>query len=545
MRTRGAAVGKSGRRCGAGTRLVPPAADMETRKLDGSFFKTALNKDEVENILSEISNLKMTERENGKYSKNNEVKCESLCPAPQNIWCLGLQTPRTPAPGILQLLPSQSSDFVGEEDYSSKKIPKLGEWSTTTFKDNIIPTGRELPRTPLCTNQQGKFLLKALKDDAVLNERHSTGVVGPSHSECETLKLQSDADVLEKLLREETSVKTCASNAWVYTRNKDSICQCMQQPDDNHIISGNTENGKEVAPPLVEDEQELQEIVEPLQGSPVPKCFTTTTKRTRLSQIPVQGLSEMNISMMVNRIKGYECTKEDMEFLRHMKNQEQAQKLKAKYLHLQKELTSMVQTKELLLAQREKVQEEIVQMKTSCNRTVQLGRAFLGKKMDPAVLEALPPKAVLGQLNPVKLQHVQQQEKAELQALTKELKKLKHSIAQLPQKQGIRLERESYKQRIQEVKHRVQKAQEDVENLKCKVEAAQSKLAEVQAHLCNTRVEIEKWHSLKEKTTVSQPRENAQDSVNDYLKRRLNRILRRTDLFLEREKIIERLNLLQ
>ncbi|XP_034645816.1 uncharacterized protein LOC117887366 isoform X2 [Trachemys scripta elegans] len=452
---------------------------METRKLDRSFFKTALNKDEVENILSEISNLKMTERGNG--NKNNEVKCESLCPAPQNIRYLGLQTPRTPAPGILQLLPSQPSDFVGEEYYSSKKPSKLGEWSITTLKDNIIPTGRELPRTPFCTNQQGKLLLEALKDDTVLNERHSTGVVGPSHSECETLKLQIDADVLEKLLREETSVKTHASNAWVYTRKKDSICQCMQQPDDNHIISGNTENGKEVAPHLVEDEQELQERVEPLQGSPVPKCFTTSsTNRRRLSQIPVQGLSEMNISMMINRIKGYQCTKEDMEFLRHMKNQEQAQKLKAKYLHLQKELTSMVRTKELLLAQREKVQEEIVQMKTSYDRTVQLGRAFLGKKMDPAAVEALPPKAVLGQLNPVKVQHVQQQEKAELQALTKELKKLKHSIAQLPQKQGIRLERESCKQQIQEAKHRLQQAQADVENLKCKVEAAQSKLAEVQ-----------------------------------------------------------------
>ncbi|CAM5080411.1 unnamed protein product [Eretmochelys imbricata] len=518
---------------------------METRKLDGSFFKTALNKDEVENILSEISNIKMTERENGKYHKKNEVKCESLCSAPQNILSLGLQTPRTPAPGILQLLPSQSSDFVGEEYYSSKKIPKLGEWSITTFKDNIIPTGRQLPRTPFYTNQQGKLLLEALKDHTVLNERHSTGVVGPSHSECDTLKLQI-ADVLEKLLREETSVKTRASNAWVYTRKKDSICQCTQQPDDNHGISGNTANGKEVAPSLVEDEQELQERVEPLEDSLVPKCFTTTSaNRRRLSQIPVQGLSEMNISMMINRIKGYQCTKEDMEFLRHMKNQEQAQKLKAKYLHLQKELTSMIQTKELLLAQREKVQKEIVQMKTSYDRTVQLARAVLGKEMDPAAVEALPSKAVLGQLNPVKLQHVQQQERAELQALTKELKTLKHSIAQLPQKQGIRLERESCKQRIQQAERRVQQAEEDVENLKCKVEAAQSKLAEVQEYLCNTRAEIEKWHMLKEKTPVSQPLENAQDSDNDYLKRRLNRILRRTDIFLEREKIIERLNLSQ
>ncbi|XP_043367400.1 uncharacterized protein LOC119843514 isoform X1 [Dermochelys coriacea] len=231
---------------------------METRKLDGSFFKKALNKDEVENILSEISNLKMTERENGKYNKKNEVKCESLCSAPQNILCLGLQTARTPAPRILQLLPSQSSDFVGEEYYSSRKIPKLGEWSITTFKDNIIPTGRQLPRTPFYTNQQGKLLLGALKDHTVLNERYSTGVVGPSHSECDTLKLQI-ADVLEKLLREETSVKTRASNAWVYPRKKDSICQCTQQPDDDHSISGNTANGKEVAPSLVEDEQELQE----------------------------------------------------------------------------------------------------------------------------------------------------------------------------------------------------------------------------------------------------------------------------------------------
>ncbi|KAG6935226.1 hypothetical protein G0U57_015477 [Chelydra serpentina] len=519
---------------------------METRKLDGSFLKTAMNKDEVENILSEISNLKMTERENGKYNKKNEVRSESLFPAPQNVLCLGLQTPRTPAPGILQLLPSQSSDFMGEEYYSSKKIPNLGDWSITTFKDNIIPTGRELPRTPFCTNQQGNLLLEALKDHTVLNERHSTVVVGPTHSECDTLKLQIDADMLEKLWREEISVKTRASNAWVYTRKKDSICQCTQQPDDNRNISGNTENGKEVAPLLVEDEQELQEKVEPLQGSPVPKCFTTTsTNKRRLSQMPVQGLSDMNISMMMNRIKGYQCTKEDMEFLQHMKNQEQAQKLKAKYLHLQKERTSMGQTKELLLAQRGKVQEEIAQMKTSYDRTVQLGRAVLGKKMDPAAVEALPPKAVLGQLNPGKLQQVQQQERAELQALTKELKKLKHSIAQLPQKQGIRLERESCKQQIQEAAHRVQQAQEDVENLKCKVEAAQSKLAEVQAHLCNTRVEIEKWHTLKEKTTVSQPLENAQDSDNNYLKRRLNRILRRTDIFLEREKIIKRFNLLQ
>ncbi|XP_067402241.1 uncharacterized protein [Emydura macquarii macquarii] len=518
---------------------------MERRKLDGSFFKTALNKDEVENILSEISNLKMTERENDKYNKKTEIKCESLCPAPQNIPCLGLQTPRTPAPLILQLLPSQSSDFLEEEHYSSKNNPRLGEWSITIFKDNVIPTGRQLPRTPNDTNQQGKLLLEALKDHKVLNERDSTGAVGPSHSEYDTLKLQIDADVLEKLLREEPSVKISASNAWVYTKKKDSISQCMQQPDDNHSTAGFKENGKEVSPSLVEDEQELQEVVEPLQDSPVPKCFTATSTNRRISQIPVQGLSEMNVSMMINRIKGYQCTKEDMEFLRHMKNQEQAQTLKAKYLRLQKELTTMVQTKELLLAQREKVQDEIVQMKTSYDRTVQLGRAFLGTRMDPATVEALPPKAVLGQLNPVTLQHFQQRERAELQALTKELKKLKLSIAQLPQKRGTRLERESWKQQIQEAEQRIQQTQEDMENLKCDVEAAQSKVATVQEQLCNTRVEIEKMHTLKERTPVSQSLDNAQDFDNDYLKRRLNRILRRTAIFLEREKIIKRLSLLE
>ncbi|XP_074847344.1 uncharacterized protein LOC142011534 [Carettochelys insculpta] len=395
---------------------------METRKLDASFFKTALNKNEVENILSEISNLNVTERENGKSKKNNELKCKNLCSAPQHVPCLGLKTPRT-APQIRRLLPSW-----GEGSCSLKNNPRLGEWSITTFKDNIIPTGREIPRTPNYTNQQGKFLEEALKDHTVLNERLSAGVIGISHSECDAIKLQINTSASEKLLRVQTSVEACASNAWVYTRRKDSICQCTQQPDDHYSTSGITEK----------DEQELQEPVEPLQDSPEPKCFPISSTNKRISEIPVQGLSEMNISMMINRIKDYQCTKEDMEFLQDMKNREQAQKLKAKYLHLQKELMSMVQTKELLLAQREKVHEEIVQMKTSYDRTVQLGRAFLGKRMDPATVEALSPKAVLEQLNPVKLQHTQKQERAELQAFSKELKKLTHSLDHLPQKHGLR-----------------------------------------------------------------------------------------------------------
>ncbi|XP_006130743.1 uncharacterized protein LOC102443686 isoform X2 [Pelodiscus sinensis] len=517
---------------------------METRELDASFFKTALNKDEAENILSEISNLSMTERENGKYKKKSEIKYESLCPVPQNVLCLGLKTPRS-ASGILQLLPSEATDFVGEEHYSLKKIPELGEWSITTFKDHIIPTGRELPRTPNYVNQQGKFLLEALKDHMVLNERHPTDVIEPSRSECDAFQLQVDADLLEKLLKAETSVKTRASDTWVYPRRKFSICQHTQQPDDKHNTTDILENGKEVASPIVEDERNLHEQIEPLQDCPVPKCFTTTSTNRRISEIPVQGLNEMNVSMMINRIKDYQCTKEDIEFLRYMKNREQAQKLKAKYLHLQKELISVVQTKELLLAQRKKVHEEIVHMKASYDRTVELGRAFLGKRTDPDAVEKLPPKAVLGQLNPVKLQLTQQKEKAELQALQKELKMLKHSLAQLPQKQEIRLERGFCKQRIQEAEHSVQQAQEDVEHLKCKIEAARSKLAEVQVQLCNTRVEIEKWHTLKEKTTVSQVLENVQGFDNDYLKRRLNRLLRRTDIFLEREKIIKRLGLLE
>lgn len=69
------------------------------------------------------------------------------------------------------------------------------------------------------------------------------------------------------------------------------------------------------------------------------------------------------------------------------------------------------------------------------DRTVQLGRAFLCRKMDPSIVEPLCPESVLKQLSVASVQQVIQQETTKLQALEEKLtgkqKQASHQIKQL------------------------------------------------------------------------------------------------------------------
>ncbi|XP_007655537.1 uncharacterized protein LOC103165561 [Ornithorhynchus anatinus] len=268
------------------------------------------------------------------------------------------------------------------------------------------------------------------------------------------------------------------------------------------------------------------------------------TKR-RLSEMTFHGLGDVNVSGILGKMQGYQPHVEDVTFLKRLKNQKEAETLKVKYLQLQKKANAVSQRKDLLVEQKEKIQREIQNMKIPYERAVQLGRAFLAKKMNPASVDKLPAEAVLEQLDPVVLQHFWEERAAQLQAQhqawNQQRKKPSSSLCcSQPHREKIRLERESCKQ-IEKAEIQVQQAQEEMDDLKRKVEEVQSQVKAVQVCLNNTKAQISHLLALKERAEASLPADNEQDVDEERLQRRLKRILHRKEVFLARERIIQKL----
>ncbi|RXN01270.1 hypothetical protein EOD39_7319 [Acipenser ruthenus] len=210
----------------------------------------------------------------------------------------------------------------------------------------------------------------------------------------------------------------------------------------------------------------------------------------------------MNTSGIIRGMQGNNWTEADLEFVQRMKNEKSVMQLK----------------------------EETI------DRTVQLGRAFLCRKMDPSIVEPLCPESVLKQLSVASVQQVIQQETAKLQALEEKLtgkqKQASHQIKQLQIE--MRNKEMYYLEKIKSHKERVLMEQELVDNLKDELSELQEKLAETQEHFKSMKSQIEDLQAKQ--------MENYSGTVNmAKIEQRLKRLERRKELFLERRRIMQRL----
>ncbi|XP_038622265.1 mitotic spindle assembly checkpoint protein MAD1-like [Tachyglossus aculeatus] len=273
---------------------------------------------------------------------------------------------------------------------------------------------------------------------------------------------------------------------------------------------------------------------------------TASSTKKRLSEMTFHGLGDVNVSGILGKMQDYQPHVEDVTFLKRLKNQKEAETLKAKYLQLQKKANAMSQRKDLLVEQKEKIQREIQNMKIPYERAVQLGRAFLAKKTNPASVDKLAARAVLEQLDPVVLQHFQEEPTAQLQDQRQARNQLRRKPSSSlgrsqPHREKIRLEREICQQQIEKAEIQLQQAQEEVDDLKRKVEEVQSQVKTVQVCLNNTKAQISHLLALKERAEASLSADNEQEVDEDRLQRRLKRILHRKEVFLARERIIQKL----
>ncbi|CAN2390041.1 hypothetical protein PRIEUP_LOCUS77 [Pristimantis euphronides] len=262
--------------------------------------------------------------------------------------------------------------------------------------------------------------------------------------------------------------------------------------------------------------------------------------KRRISQLPVQGLNRMRISGALKKLAGYECRSEDLEFLRHIENQEKARALKEELLCLRKALAATDQEKELLLGRKEKVEEDIEKMKVSLDRTVLLGRGLLSRKQDSGNVGNLSPDEVLKKLKAMTVQCVLQQTRQQLVAAAKELTRRRQEVSDRAshaenRKRSLTLQVASCEQEVGEVQSRVQQVQGEAIALRTQVEQTEKEKSELEALVHKKRLQLVYCTNPAEQKT--EPGEEQRQKVQ----RKLQRILHRKDNYLERERILQKL----
>ncbi|XP_075053118.1 uncharacterized protein LOC142139425 [Mixophyes fleayi] len=473
--------------------------DEESHLPGWTCSKTALSDQDAENLLKEFAELKRKERNNDPKVQRLRSRYKlrpSVYPSPANILHTGRQLPRSPGPGILPLLPSQKFEprVDGNESFEG-----LFSFKGT---DNVVPSGRQLPRTPLSAKREQCNVPK---------ESREGGAVG-------------SAQKVERTVNN----STCDASKSEIKSNKQAVKKSLV------FRESYTMQGLENVPPGGEQSGHHESV--PQEAN---VCSRQTHSR-RISELPVQGLNRMRISGVLKKMPGYKCRNEDIEFLKHMEQQEKVKVLKAELLCLRKGLAATNQDKELIIAKKDKIEDDIQKMKRSFERTVQLGRAFLSRTQDPSSVGGLRPEDVLKQLNPMTIQKEQQEASVRLVAAQKEAARRRHKAASKTNhledtNRSLAAKMESYEQHIKVAESRVQQLNRDVATLKTQIDETEKDKSELEASVQQRRQQIS--HCI----THSRQNLVASETEKEKMNRRLQRILHRKDIYLERERILQKL----
>ncbi|KAM5180784.1 uncharacterized protein ACMZJ9_001344 [Mantella aurantiaca] len=594
---------------------VEDLPDTERRTSGWRCSKTALHEEEAINLLKEFAELKRKERENDPKVKNIKEKYKlkaSAYPSPRNILHTGRELPRSPGHGVLPLLPSQA--FQPQEPV----VESFEKLSSFPIKDlgNIVPSGKQLQRTPLSTEPEPHILTGIQPKTKNVSGTKNLSRIANSLGRCNTTVALSNEedlnmpDTLKDLENKNPVFDICAHKETTEEENVSSHQTCNRRISELPVkglsqmrISGVLKKmpGYECRSEDLEfltymKTQEKAKMLKESSGvsgtknlsrtaNSLGRCNTTValsneedlnmpdtlkdlenknpvfdicahketteegnvcshkTRNRRISELPVQGLSQMRISGVLKKMPGYECRSEDLEFLTYMKIQEKAKMLKAELLCLRKDLATTNQDKELVIAKKDKIEDDIQRMKLAYEGTVRLGRAFLSRTQDAATVQGLPPKDVLKQLNHLTVQNVHQQERAQLLAAQKELSRRQEEVASVTRhledtKSLLISKIESHKECANTAEERLQRLSDEVITLKTQIEKTVKKKSELEDSIQKKREQIsqclEQPSALPTQTDMS-------EEERERMNRSLQRILHRKNLYLERERILRKL----
>ncbi|XP_073440495.1 uncharacterized protein [Dendrobates tinctorius] len=471
--------------------------DTEQKSSARRFSETALCEQDTLNLFQEFAEQKRKEREKDpkvtRFKRQYSLKVQKY-PSPGHILHTGRQLPRSPGPGVLPLLPSQK--FEPREDENEKSFTS----HVATAPDNMVPCGRQLARSPAMGNVLREIQVNVKEDETVKRRKKSdrSSATICDGWEGETTRSQIHAGNVSRASSRVLNMANVSCRDGRATMSMDSI----------------GENNEAWSRPMVPNNR-------------------------RISEMSVRGLSQMRISGVIRKLAGYECRNEDLEFLKHMQHVEKAKVLKKELLRLRKEFATANQEKELVFAKKEKIEGDIKNMNVSYERTVQLGRALLGRTQDPAGVHSLTPDDVLKQLSPETIHHVHQQTRLQLAEAEKELGKRQQDAAnqtglEEDQRRSPALKVESAEQHVKEVQDRIQQLKEEVILLKTQIKRVEENESELQDTVQIKRQQISDClKSAKQNSEMS--------DEGETMKRRLQRIVHRKDNYLERERILQKL----
>ncbi|KAM4047174.1 uncharacterized protein ACNLHF_010483 [Anomaloglossus baeobatrachus] len=531
--------------------------DTERGSSAWSYSKTELCEEDTLNLLKEFAEQKRKERENDpevKRIKNKYSLRAPTYPSPGNILHTGRQLPRTPGPGVLPLLPSQK--FEPRADEAEESLTSYG----AERPDNMVPCGRQLPRTPTKGNVLREIQVNVKEGECIRSQNRSQRD-GNSSMICdagEGERTRSNSNVRvsrvsNKILNMETMRKDSIDedievSGHLIVPNNRRISEMPVQGINRMRISGvlkkmagyECRNEDLEFLKHVQNQEKAKVLKDSIDEDIEVSGHLIVPNNRRISEMPVQGINRMRISGVLKKMAGYECRNEDLEFLKHVQNQEKAKVLKKELLRLRKDFTTANQEKEMVLAKKEKIEDDIEKMKMSFDQMVQLGRALLSRTQDPTHVGSLAPDDVLKQLNPETIQHVHQQTRLQLAEAEKQLAKWEQEAANRAsvdenQRRSFALKVESTEQQVQEVQCRIQQLKEEVIFLKTQIKRVEENQSELQATVQIKRQQIS--DCLK---TAKQGSEMSEEE-REKMKRKLQRILHRKDNYLERQRILQRL----
>ncbi|XP_066455269.1 plectin-like [Eleutherodactylus coqui] len=332
--------------------------DADGRSSASSGAKMVPSDPDVLTLFKEFAEQKQKEREQNpevKYMKNKYKLKAPAYPSPGNVLHTGRQLSRSPAPGVLPLLPSQKFDPRTEEDEE-----EFGLWSVRT-PDNVVPCGRQLARTPTDAHALREMPVKEGEDNRSANKsernvkdseeggmasRVGNGSVICDMAEGEMARRESgksdtivgdteeggmerrvgNGSVICDMAEGEMAKSDCDGNGSIICDTAEDEGARRQCNNGNGAIS----RVSNVMPGLMSASEGGLTTVqqETISEDTEFDSRTMIQNNRRISQMPVRGLNQMRISGVLKKMPGYECRSEDLEFLKYMENQEKSRALK-------------------------------------------------------------------------------------------------------------------------------------------------------------------------------------------------------------------------
>lgn len=505
-----------------------------------SVSRTALNKEDVEAFFEgAVHSKKASQESNSNETQKGKKKQTNrgIDPSLMNIHHSSQKVQQPAFLKRLELLHSQiNTPSKGRGDISVA-VSGFTNISDVLQSANKLLTGRQLLRTPTVVKKHDQNALLVHKDDSLHCEDNLRQEMLSGHPEYEHTKAVED------------SGQVCKGNLSACGSFGTTCCQ-------HHHISSSSLPFLDVRSKFPKDRMERFSATLNLENRDAAteslnltftkaSRYTTrmaqSSKKMRISQVPIHRTSEIRVSRVLRKLPGCNLQSQDLEFLMQMEFKRKAKALKKELLCLRNEFMKVHWEKEEMLAVQDNVKKDIQQMKGAFDEVIKHGRSFLSRHHQVESVKALGDENVLSQLNTQAVLCVLHQQRAKLQRMTQETKTRKNhdaTIPKQPMEENISQKLEVYNNQVKVAECTLQRAQEDVDGLKCQVINLQQEVVNAEENLMKTQSEICRLKSSKETMAASKP-------MNEFeelrLRRKLERILRRMEIFMEREKIIQRL----